>query len=112
MDPRHDRQLAARAQTLSSLTFLLTGPLRHAHPGDEHQQQRFDIAMARYDRCHWNQAFTLLSQLADEGHVQSARIGLLMHAHGPTMYGFEFDATDARRERWIVTAAPALRQVH
>lgn len=110
MDPRHDRRFAARALTLASLTFLLTGPLPNAEAAEDNLRERFELAMARYERCHWTQAFTLLAQLADQGHAHAARFALLMQAHGPALYGMAFDATPEQTRRWLVTAAPALRR--
>ena len=112
MDPRHDRRLAAHALTISSLTFMIPGPVRNAGEGTEAQRNRFELAMSRYERCHWQQAFTLLAMLADEGHAQAARTALLMHSHGPTMYGLEFAAAPERRGRWLSAAAAAWRAAH
>jgi hypothetical protein len=112
MDPRHDRRLAAQALTLSSLTFMIPGPVPDASEGTEPQRRRFELAMSRYERCHWHQAFTLLAMLADEGHAQASRMALLMHSHGPTMYGLEFPAERARRERWLAAVSLAARPAH
>jgi hypothetical protein len=112
MDPRHDRRLAAHALTISSLTFMIPGPMRDVHEGTEPQRHRFELAMSRYERCHWHQAYTLLAMLADEGHAQAARTALLMHAHGPTMYGLDFPAAAERRERWLAIAAMVRRAPH
>lgn len=112
MDPRHDRRLAAHALTISSLTFLIPGPVPDTREGTEPQRQRFELAMSRYERCHWHQAFTLLAMLADEGHAQAARTALLMHSHGPTMFGFDFPAAPERRVRWLASAASTLRATH
>lgn len=111
MDPRHDRRLAAHALTISSLTFMIAGPVPDAREGNEVQRQRFELAMSRYERCHWHQAFTLFAMLADECHAQAARMALLMHSHGPTLYGLEFASAPERRDRWL-SAAAARRAAH
>lgn len=112
MDPRHDRRLAAHALTISSLTFMIPGPVPDVHEGTERQRERFELALSRYERCHWHQAYTLLAMLADEGHAQAARMALLMHSHGPTMYGLDFPAPSAQRERWLAAAAATWRASH
>lgn len=53
-----------------------------------------------YERGHWPQAFAAFAQRADEGHAEAARIALLMHRHGPTLYGQHFDASPYQQLQW------------
>jgi hypothetical protein len=60
----------------------------------------FDRAMDEYTQEHYVEAFGALSRLADEGHADAARMALLMHEHGPRLFGHRFDIDPARRARW------------
>jgi hypothetical protein len=53
-----------------------------------------------YERGHWPQAFAAFAQRADEGHAEAARIALLMHRHGSTLYGQHFEASPYQQLQW------------
>jgi cytochrome c-type biogenesis protein CcmH/NrfG len=61
----------------------------------------FDHAIDAYTHEHYGEAFRALAQLADAGHARAARMALLMHDHGPRLFGHRFDADAARRARWL-----------
>lgn len=63
-------------------------------------QQRFESALMDYERSHWRQAYTQLSELGELGHPQAARIALDMWRFGSHLYGFRFEATAAQVARW------------
>ena len=50
----------------------------------------FAAAMLAYERSHWQQAFHTLSDLADRGHVEAARIAGQMQRFGLPLYGMQF----------------------
>ena len=52
--------------------------------------ERFDDAMQAYERNHWPQAFQAFQQLAEQGHVDAARLVMQMHRHGNRLYGQGF----------------------
>jgi hypothetical protein len=70
------------------------------------RQAAFERAMADYDRQHFSAAYQALWALADQGHVEAARIALLMAAHGQRLYGMRFAIGPVQRERWLAAALP------
>ena len=54
-------------------------------------------ALQAYERNHWPQAFSAFMVLANQGHAESARVVLLMHRHGPGLYGQDFALTASQR---------------
>lgn len=65
----------------------------------------FDGAMDEYTHEHYVEAFDALARLADAGHAEAARMAMLMHDHGPRLFGHRFDLDAARRARWNLTPA-------
>ena len=60
----------------------------------------FAAAMAAYENSHWPQSYAMLALLADDGHVEAARIAAQMHRWGPRLYGQHFPATAAQLAQW------------
>lgn len=60
---------------------------------------RFDDAMQDYERNHWPQAFDALVQLAEQGHVEAARLVVQMHWQGLRLYGQRFSLTPLQLQR-------------
>ena len=69
----------------------------------------FERAIAEYEVQRFPAAFDVLARLADAGHPEAARIALMMHAHGPRLYGRRFEVDATRRARWLDAAAPQPR---
>jgi hypothetical protein len=88
----------------SRLSRELVESLRKRRAPAPSAASSFDRAMDAYTQEHYVEAFGALSRLADEGHVDAARMALLMHQHGPRLFGHRFDIYPARRARWPVTA--------
>ena len=65
----------------------------------------FDAAMQAYDDCHFAIAYDRLTVLADGGHVEAARIALLMTRYGPQLYGNQWSASSYKIENWIRLAS-------
>jgi hypothetical protein len=60
----------------------------------------FDRALHLMEEGRWRAAFECLSELADGGHPQAARIALLFVTRGTSLFGGTFHADATRRERW------------
>lgn len=89
------RALLAAAALTTTVTFAQTSP---APPPT--LQQRFESALVDYERNHWQQAYTQLSELGELGHPEAARIAFDMWRFGPQLYGSRFEATAAQVARW------------
>ena len=61
---------------------------------------RFDDAMQAYERNHWSLAFEAFLALAEQGHVDAARLMMQMHWHGTRLYGQSFALTPLQLERF------------
>jgi hypothetical protein len=61
---------------------------------------RFNAALRLYEGNHWTDAFEHLAALADQKHVPSARLALLMLRYGAAIYGVNFVATPAQVAAW------------
>lgn len=73
------------------------------------QQRAYAEAQAEYDVGHYAAAFDGFAALADAGHVDAARIALLMQRHGASLYGMRFAAGPKQLGRWAALAAPRPR---
>lgn len=71
-----------------------------ATAGPPSQAQRHALALRHCDACEWEQAFAVLARLADEGHVPSAHLALLMASHGPALFREAFFASALQRAHW------------
>jgi hypothetical protein len=69
-------------------------------------QGEFERAMADYAQRNYAAAHQALWVLADKGHAESARIALLMAAHGQQRYGMRFNIGPVQQERWLAAALP------
>lgn len=63
--------------------------------------QAFDTALQAYERCHWAVAFEQLLGLAEDDHVQAARMALQMHRYGPALYGQAFGLSPLQHARLV-----------
>lgn len=79
-----------------SLTLAQRGSLAQAEQA--FREQRYATAYGR------------LATLADAGHVPSARLALVMHDHGPALFGSDWAATPAQQRRWNALVINAARQ--
>jgi hypothetical protein len=61
---------------------------------------RFNAALRLYEGNHWSDAFQHLAALADQKHVPSARLALLMLRYGAAIYGVNFVATPSQVAAW------------
>lgn len=83
----------AHAQTANNATstaLVAAGEPLHIRYGDAQQA---------YEDNHWPQAFAAFLVLATEGHADAARVVMLMHRHGPRLYGQQFAMTASQ---WAV----------
>lgn len=64
-------------------------------------------ALQCYERNQWPQAFAALSELADGGNAEAARIAALMWRYGRMLYGVEFQASASQVARWQALASAA-----
>jgi len=60
----------------------------------------FDDAMQAYERNHWPQAFEAFRQLAEQGHVDAARLVTQMHWQGTRLYRQQFSLTPSQIQRF------------
>jgi hypothetical protein len=58
----------------------------------------------------YSAAYGRFAQLADEGHVPSALIALMMVRQGPSMFGARWAVTPEQLQRWSALAASDLRE--
>ena len=89
---------AALAQ--NSDTFALNTVQRAANDRavDAFRMQRYAAAYGRF------------AELADAGHVPSARMALIMLHNGPTLFGTDWSASAEQQRRWNVLVINSSRQ--
>lgn len=68
--------------------------------GIDKRTSRFDQAIGLMEGGRWQQAFTLLAELADAGHPQAARIALLFVRRGSLLFGGTYRAHADQRQCW------------
>ena len=85
----------------TAFALAIAGPAR----ADRTDDDRFVGALQLYQACYYSAAYGRLAQLADGGHVEAARIALLMVRLGPQLYHTEWSATPDQIHHWIETAA-------
>jgi len=71
-----------------------------APTSQEAQNARFREAMRLHKFGRWSAAYGRFATLADEGHVPSARVALMMLRNGPTVYGMDWAATPTQVASW------------
>lgn len=59
----------------------------------ESTKLRYAEALQAYERNQWPQAFAAFMELANQGNADAARVAILMHLHGPRLYGQHFALT-------------------
>jgi hypothetical protein len=64
------------------------------------RSRRVEEAMRLMEEGCWHTSFMVLSELADEGHRQSARIALLFVQRGTVLFGGSFRASSRQRAGW------------
>lgn len=72
------------------------------------QELTLEAALQQYDSGRWNVAFGQLSQLADAGDAEAARIAALMVRHGQALYKQSFAVSSDRLQAWIKLASAKL----
>jgi hypothetical protein len=94
----------AAGRVLSSvLTMKPDGALRFgaAVPaGVDAPEERFEAAVALYERNRWIPAYEMLSRLADRGDAPASKLALLMLRYGAPLYGTRFAARPEQIARW------------
>ncbi|HEX6704207.1 MAG TPA: hypothetical protein VF169_05555 [Albitalea sp.] len=93
------------SQPMSSISGAMNGlriaaPQAPAHGHADERAQRFDDAVRFMQEGCWHTAFIELSELADGGHPQAARIALLFVRRGTSLFGGSFHASDSQRHNW------------
>ena len=71
---------------------------RHADAVQAFREQRYAAAYGRF------------AAAADAGHLPSAQLALVMHAHGHELFGSDWSATPDQRRRWSTLVINAARQ--
>lgn len=61
---------------------------------------RFDSALDRYEKGHYEAAFQAFAAVADDGHCEAARIAQQMARLGRTLYPVAFQLESGRLQRW------------
>ena len=89
---------AHRSNSLAAAAVVLRSALE-ATPNSS-TDERFAAEVQLYEEGHWEQAFTGLASLADQGHASAARLALLMLRYGATLYGMSFSAEPDQVARW------------
>ena len=64
----------------------------------------FETAIEHYEQSHWLTAYEGFATLADQGHIEAARIALLMRRQGQVLYNASFSASPAQLEGWMALA--------
>jgi len=85
--------------------FVMLAPAAAFADDQAAQDTRFEEALHEHERCHWGAAFDALSTLADEGHLPSAQMALLMARFDTRLYATRFAVVEARKQRWLTAAA-------
>jgi hypothetical protein len=89
---------AQRSNSLAAAAVVLRSAL-DATPNSS-SDERFAAEVRLYEEGHWEQAFTGLASLADQGHATAARLALLMLRYGASLYGTAFSAAPDQVARW------------
>jgi hypothetical protein len=89
---------AAPSQSDESLAMRVADARMHADAIEALLTHRYAAAYGRF------------AQLADQGHVPSALIALMMVRHGQAVFGSEWSVTPEQLERWSAMAAQDLRE--
>ncbi len=71
----------------------------------------FTEAMSQYKRGQWSGAYGRFAALADQGHLEAARIALFMLSHGAAMYGSEWGASQVQINQWTKLTARKVETV-
>ena len=68
--------------------------------GASERTRQFDEAMRLLEDGCWHAAFLSLSELADDGHPQAARVALVFVKRGTSLFGGTFHASAEQRDSW------------
>lgn len=93
------RALAALLVTATAATGAFAAGVAGAGQAPD-MGLRFESALERYERGHYDAAFEALAALADDGHCEAARIAHQMARLGRTLYPTTFGVESARLLRW------------
>jgi len=66
---------------------------------------RLQRALHAMQQSRWDEAFSQLARLADEGHAQAARLALLFTQRGTRLFGGRYEASAAQQRAWSRVAA-------
>jgi hypothetical protein len=86
----------SRISTLAALAAAVA----FTAPATFGQTSRYDEAQVDYEIGHYERAFAVFADLADEGHCDAARMAQQMVRYGRPMYLTEFKVAPERLERW------------
>jgi hypothetical protein len=74
------------------------------------QSDRYADAVQLFREQRYAAAYGRFAAAADAGHLPSAQLALVMHAHGRELFGSEWSATPDQRRRWNTLVINAARQ--
>lgn len=103
----------AAGRVLSTALTMKPGAVRFgaAVPaGVDAPGERFEAAVALYERHRWVPAYEMLCRLADRGDAPASKLALLMLRYGAPLYGTRFTARPEQIARWarqVLEATPA-----
>jgi hypothetical protein len=98
-NPARARALARSLATCTAVAGALAGGSAGAGPAPD-MHPRFEAALERYERGHYEAAFDELAALADDGHCEAARIAYQMAREGRALYPVAFRVEPGRLRRW------------
>jgi len=64
------------------------------------QRNLYAFAVDSFRRQRYAAAYGRFARLADQGHIPSAQLALMMYRNGPVLFGNNWDATPEQIERW------------
>ena len=64
------------------------------------QQNMYTSAVELFRQQRYSAAYGRFVRLADDGHIPSAQLALVMYHNGPTLFGSSWDATPEQLEHW------------
>ena len=76
-----------------------------AAPERRNAAARLQRALHALQQSRWDEAFSQLTPLADEGHPQAARLALLFAQRGTRLFGGRYEASAAQQRAWSRVAA-------
>lgn len=95
-----------RAASPIMLAVLLSGAMASASMAQGQApttpQPTFDAALEAYEQGHYQQAYAMLVELAEQGHDEAMRMARDMWRFGPSLFGQAFGASERQQAMWLM----------